>query len=164
MRDLQERSFEDGRIGDAARARGGRSVTVNLGESPLAWLASRGHVDARQFEAGERLRADYERAQLAPRVTMRWAPRTDGSTGGDPTTAQLAARRRFDAAIAAAGPGLADVLWRVVCAGEALGVAERALGWPTRAAKLVLGLALDRIADPYRLPPERPVGAAGRPG
>ena len=56
------------------------------------------------------------------------------------------------AAVAAAGNGLADVLWRVVCAGEGLSAAEKALGWPARAGKLVLGMALDRLADHYRLP------------
>jgi hypothetical protein len=58
----------------------GRSVTVNLGESPLSWLQSRGHVDARQFEAGERLRADYETAQLGARVTMAWDAAPAGRT------------------------------------------------------------------------------------
>ncbi|OYY90497.1 MAG: hypothetical protein B7Y45_07740 [Sphingomonas sp. 28-66-16] len=135
-----------------------RSVTVNLAESPLAWLSTRGLIDARQVEAGERLRADYERAALAPRVTMRWdsAPVARGARGPDagldPTSAQIAAKRRFDAAIAAAGPGLNDILWRVVCAGEGLPIAEKALGWPARAGKLVLGLALDRLAAHYRLP------------
>jgi hypothetical protein len=69
----------------------------------------------------------------------------------NPTLAQLSARERFDGAIQAAGPGLSDVLWRVVCAGEGLVAAEKALGWPGRAGKLVLGLALDRIAGFYRL-------------
>ncbi|WP_446740840.1 DUF6456 domain-containing protein [Sphingomonas sp. CFBP 13706] len=131
--------------------RGGRSVTVNRAESPLTWLRSRGLIDARQFAAGERLRAAYETASLAPSVTMRWTPRVDG--GGhdalDPTAAQIAAKRRFDAAIAAAGPGLADILWRVVCAGEGLPAAERALSWPARAGRLVLTLALDRLATHY---------------
>jgi hypothetical protein len=145
MRELVERSLGGGQGG-------GRRVTVNVAESPLAWLRARGLVDARQFEAGERLRADYETAMLAPRVTMRWAPRVDGGGGAiDPAGAQIAARRRFDAAVAAAGPGLADVLWRVVCAGEALPVAEKALGWPTRAGRVVLTLALDRIAAHYGL-------------
>lgn len=153
MRQLVERTIAgDGRIGGKA-GRGGRSVTVNLAESPLGWLAARGMVDARQVEAGERLRADYETASIAPGVTMRWAARVDG--GGhdrlDPTTAQLAAKRRFDAAVAAVGPGLADVLWRVVCAGEGLPVAERALGWPARAGRVVLTLALDRLAAHYGL-------------
>ena len=136
----------------------GRRVTVNLGESPLGWLRARGHVSARQYEAGERVRADWETAQLAPRVTMRWDPAASpggggGAAGGaiDPGGAQLSAKRRFDAAVAAAGPGLSDVLWRVACAGEGLEAAERTLGWPKRSGKLVLGLALDRLADHYGL-------------
>lgn len=131
----------------------GRSVTVNLRESPLAWLMARELVSLRQFEAGERLRGDHETARLGPRVTMRWSPRVDGiGQGLDPTTAQVAAKRRFDAAMAAVGPGLNDILWRVVCAGEALPAAEKALEWPARAGRLVLTLALDRVADHYRLP------------
>ncbi|MGK6322488.1 DUF6456 domain-containing protein [Sphingomonas sp. DT-51] len=156
MRDLVEQVIDAaGRRGPAAGgARRGRTVTVNRRESPLAWLAARGLVDARQAEAGERLRADYERAQLAPAVTMRWAPRVDNGRVAalDPGEAQLAAKRRFDAAVGAAGRGLADVLWRVVCAGESLPDSERALGWPARSGRLVLSLALDRLADHYRLP------------
>ena len=49
------------------------------------------------------------------------------------------------------GPGLADILWRVVCAGEGMRDAETALGWPARAGQLVLSFALDWIADYYRL-------------
>jgi len=149
MRELVERGIENGIVGQGARA---RSVTVNLRESPLGWLRSRDLVDARQFEAGERLRADFERAQLAPSVTMRWGPRTGGGEERlDPTTAQIAAKRRFDTAIAAVGPGLSDILWRVVCANEALPQAEKALGWPTRSGRLVLTLALDRLATAYGL-------------
>jgi hypothetical protein len=164
MRELVERRFEDGRVATPVAGaktqdarRGGRSVTVNLAESPLSWLRARGHVDARQYEAGERLRGDYETAQLGPCVTMRWDAAPSGSgrraapEGIDPTLAGIAAKRRFDAAVGAAGPGLADVLWRVVCAGEGLPVAEKALGWPVRSGKLVLGLALDRLADHYGL-------------
>lgn len=137
---------------DSARTRG-RTVTVNRAESPLGWLRARGLIDARLYEAGERLRADYETAALSPRVTMRWTPRVDGGghDASDPTTAQIAAKRRFDAALAAAGPGLADILWRVVCAGEAMPVAEKALGWPARAGRLVLTFALDRVAGHYAL-------------
>lgn len=155
MRELAERAIEDGVVVHRAGAgRKRRSVTVNQAESPLSWLRAHGHVNARQFEAGERLRADYETAALGPRVTMRWdgARRgAEGSPGLDPTLAQIAAKKRFDAAVGSAGPGLADVLWRVVCANERLVAAEKALGWPSRAGKLVLGLALDRVADHYGL-------------
>jgi hypothetical protein len=134
-----------------------RSVTINAAESPLGWLLARGLVSQRQYDAGERLRSDWERAQLAPRVTMAWdaAPvargRGGSATAPDVGGAQVDAKRRFDAAIASAGPGLADVLWRVVCAGEGMREAESALGWPARAGKLVLSFALDRVADYYRI-------------
>lgn len=138
-------------------ARPVRSVTVNLAESPLGWLFARGHLSQRQFDAGERLRTDWERAQLAPRVTMAWdsAPvgrrRGGAATGPDLAGSQIDARQRFDGAIDAAGPGLSDILWRVVCAGEGMRDAETALGWPARAGKLVLTLALDRVASFYRI-------------
>lgn len=138
----------------AAPRRGRRSVTVNLAESSLTWLHARGHLADRQLAAGEQLRADWERAQLAPRVTMRWDPvRVDGGRDADltPGERQIAAKARFDGAIAAAGPGLSDILWRVACAGEAVPSAEKALGWPVRSGKLVLGLALDRVAEFYRI-------------
>lgn len=147
---------ELGSEGPLARVpgQGRRSATVNLAESPLTWLHARGHVDDRQFAAGEQLRADWERAQLSPRVTMSWdvvrvrGGRDQGLSAGE---RQIAAKQRFDGAVAAAGPGLADILWRVVCAGEGLPDAERALAWPVRSGKLVLKLALDRVAGFYRI-------------
>ena len=158
QRILSERSVEAGIPSQETRtARPPRTVTVNAMESPLGWLLARGLVTRRQFDAGERLRADWERAQLAPRITMSWdaSPvarnRSGSSDGPDLTAAQIDAKRRFDAAIASAGPGLSDVLWRIVCAGEGMRDAETALGWPARAGKLVLTLALDRVADYYRV-------------
>ena len=156
---LEERAIDWG-DGSKDRRRGKRpvrSVTVNLAESPLGWLFARGHLTRRQFDAGERLRTDWERAQLAPRVTMCWdsAPvgRRRGGCAAEPdiTGSQIDSKRRFRAAIDAAGPGLADILWRVVCSGEGMREAESALGWPARAGKLVLTIALDRIAAFYRI-------------
>ena len=131
-----------------------RTVTVNLAESPLSWLHARGHIDDRLFDAGERLLADYERAQLSPNITMRWDPVRIRTTGEQDLTAserQVAAKQRFDGAMQEAGRGLQDVLWHVVCAGEGLPSAEKTLGWPSRSGKLVLKLALDRVADFYRI-------------
>ena len=131
-----------------------RSVAVNLAESPLGWLHAHGHLDRRLFDAGEKLRTDYERAQLSPNVTMRWDAvriRGDRRASLSPTERQCAARENFDGAIAAAGKGLEDILWRVVCACETLPAAEKALEWPSRSGKLVLKLALDRVADFYRI-------------
>lgn len=154
---LGEKAIERDIATDGPGSHPARSVTVNMTESPLGWLLSRGLVSRRQYDAGERLRSDWERAQLAPRVTMSWdaAPvaRGRGGAGTDPdlSGAQIDAKRRFEAAIAAAGSGLADILWRVVCAGEGMRDAETALGWPARAGKLVLTFALDRVADYYRV-------------
>ena len=152
MRDLAERELDRHALAGKDARRSRRTVTVNLAESPLGWLRSRGLVDARQFEAGERLRGDYEMAALGPRVTMAWSARVDGGAAGlDPTLAQIAAKRRFDAAMGAVGRGLDDILWRVVCACEGLPGAEKALGWPQRSGRVVLTLALDRLADHYGL-------------
>lgn len=135
-----------------------RRVLVNLAESPLGWLWARDLVSRRQFEAGERLRADWERAGLGARITMSWdaaAAPSRGARGApdapDPTLSAISAKARMNGALDAAGPGLKDILWRVVCACEGLSAAEAALGWPTRAGKLVLGFALDRVADYYRI-------------
>ncbi len=154
---LAERPIEGDAPPSGRAIRSARSVTVNLAESPLGWLFARGHVSQRQYDAGERLRMDWERSQLAGRVTMSWdaAPvaRSRGGAGDatDLSSSQIDAKRRFEHAVAEAGPGLSDILWRVVCAGEGMREAESALGWPARAGKLVLGIALDRVAEYYRI-------------
>ena len=137
------------RRGDDGRL---QAVVINTAENPVTWLMARGLISVRQFEAGERLRADYETAALGQRVTMRWETRIDGKASGlDPTTAQIAAKRRFDGANSALGAGLSDIAWRVICNGEGLAAAERGLGWPARSGKLVLGFALERLADHFGL-------------
>lgn len=155
QRRLVERELTSEGPAAHAPAKGRRSVTVNLAESPLTWLHARGHLTDAQFAAGECLRRDYEAAQLSAGVTMRWDPvRVQGGSSDRGLTAterQVAARARFNGGVAAAGPGLSDVLWRVVCAGETLPDAEKALAWPARSGKLVLKLALDRVAGFYRI-------------
>ena len=103
------------------------------------------------------MRLDWERANLSPCVTMRWDPapglaRGQARAGAlERTELQASAKARFDSALEAAGPGMSDILWRVVCAGEGMRDAETALGWPARAGKLVLKMALDRVAGFYRI-------------
>ncbi len=135
----------------------GQVVDVNLAESPLGWLKRRALIDERQWLAGERLRADFYLCQQPARTTMSWDAAPMGKTARgpaehlDPTLAQINAKQRFGAAMGAAGPGLSDVLWRVVCVGEGIETAEKAMGWPARAGKLVLTLGLDRVASFYRI-------------
>ncbi|MBI5130428.1 MAG: DNA replication protein [Rhodopseudomonas palustris] len=138
------------------------SVTVDDGESPLAWLArrkgrdGRSLISAHQFVAGERLRADFTRANLTPRVTSNWgAPtgRAGGGGAGEMTDLVVASRQRVQNAIAACGPEFSGVLLDVCCFLRGLEDVERERGWPSRSAKVVLQLALDRLARHYGLAP-----------
>ncbi len=133
-------------------------LLINLGESPVSWLHARGMLTQRQADAAEAIRADWERAAMGARVTMDWDSAATPSrqprgapSPADPGMRQISARTRLNGALAAAGPGLNDILWRVACACESIHAAERSLQWPARAGKLVLCLALDRVADFYRI-------------
>jgi hypothetical protein len=135
-------------------------VLVNDSESPLAWLARRKGRDGRamigpdQFIAGERLRADFTRGHLSPRVTSSWTGigRTQGSGGsGDMTDLIVASRQRVRMALEACGPEFSGLLLDVCCFLHGLEDVERERGWPSRSAKVVLQLALDRLARHYGL-------------
>lgn len=135
--------------------------TVNLGESPIAWLArrrdSRGEpwLTPVEIASAERLRDDYALAGTVGRLTMAWdaAPRgrTGRGPGQEPAERARAAKTRIAAALAAVGPGLREILAHVCFAGTALEAAERALGLPRRSGKAVLKLALGRLATHYGL-------------
>lgn len=140
-----------------------RPTRVNLGETPLGWLARRKGPDGKPFltaeevVAGERLREDFERAQLGPKVGQDWsrflAP-VDVSGGGPsrlPVDGPTRARDRLGAAMAALGPGLNDVALRSCCFLEGLEATERRMGWAARSGKVVLKIALGRLADHYGL-------------
>lgn len=136
-------------------------VTVNEAESPLAWLARRKGRDGRmliepeQFLAGERLRAEFTRAQLMPRVTSNWsASVADGRRGASPTSfteAVIGARRRVRQALDAVGPEFSGLLVDVCCFLKSVNAVERERSWPPRSAKVVLQLGLDRLARHYGL-------------
>ncbi len=137
------------------------AVLFDEAESPLAWLARRRGpggkplIDAAQFQAGERLRADFTRAGLTPRVTSNWiAPvvqgkRANGADAGSFSDTVLAAKERVSAALEAVGPEFAGLLLDVCCFLKGLETVERERHWPQRTAKVVLSLALDRLARHY---------------
>lgn len=131
-------------------------VIVNEAESPLARLRLRKVIDGVQFEAGERLRRDFTLAGLSPRLgvdlTSPLLPGARGQKVQAPLTdTVLAAKQRFSAAMRAAGPGLNDLLFDVCCHLRGLGEAERTKRWPARSGKIVLAIALDRLAEHYGL-------------
>jgi hypothetical protein len=142
-----------------------RQVMVNEAESPLGWLRRRKDRTGRplisdaQYEAGERLRADYWFARLSPRVTSNWsapAPsaRTRRAASSDAVSVRdgvIAAKERFARALKAVGPELSGVLIDVCCELKGLEEAEKSEGWPQRAGKVVLQIALTRLARHYGL-------------
>lgn len=140
---------------------GVRRVTIDDSESPLAWLARRRGRDGRaliaphQFQAGERLRADFTRAQMTPRTTADWSNpisserRAAPGGPGTATDGTIAARQRVNAALEAVGPEFSGLLMDLCCFLKGLEDLERTRGWPARSAKVVLQLALDRLARHY---------------
>ena len=146
-------------------------VEVNLRENPLMWLARRKDAQGRPYlephhvAAGEKLRRDYETARMQPKVTASWnaalvaSDRARLKSGPrDPypfTETVLMARERVQRALEAIGPELADVALAVCCLGHGIEAAERALAWPRRSARLVLRIALERLAAHYGIRPAR---------
>jgi hypothetical protein len=161
-----------GRAKPASRA---ASPMRAVQEGPLAWLRRRKDKGGKplitepQFAAGERLGADYWHAQLTPRVTANWSPAAPSSrhvrrvapgAGVDLSDNVVAARARVQRALGAVGPELAGILVDVCCHDMGLEPAGHAQGWPQRAAKVVLQLALTALARHYGLiAPEPPPGA-----
>ncbi|WP_443216548.1 DUF6456 domain-containing protein [Rhodophyticola sp. CCM32] len=139
-----------------------RNIRVNLSESPLAGLARRKGADGKPFltmdlvQAGEKLREDFERAQMGPRVAQNWDRFLTGSDRGgflsDSGLAEgpRAARQRVSDALDDLGPGLADVVLRVCCFLEGLESAEKRLGWSARSGKIVLKIGLQRLLQYYQ--------------
>lgn len=138
----------------------GETLRVNLSESPLGGLARKKDRDGKPFlsmelvVAGERLREDFELAQMGPRVGQNWerflTPGDRGQIGpGDPVGGPDAARARVSRALRDLGPGLADVVLRVCCFLEGLETTEKRLGWAARSGKIVLRIALQRLAAHY---------------
>jgi len=139
---------------------GARRVKIDDSESPLSWLARRRGRDGRaliephQFQAGERLRADFTRGQMMPRVTADWsspiAPGRRAAPGGcGISDGAIAARQRVNAALEAVGPEFSGLLIDLCCFLKGLEEIEATRGWPARSAKVVLQLALDRLARHY---------------
>lgn len=141
------------------------SAAVNPAESPLAWLRRRRDrngdalISQAQFDAGERLRADFWFAQMTPRVTVDWSTAAPAHRGrragmlsrdaGAMRDDVAAARERVRRALVAVGPELAGILIDACCHLKGLEEAERIAGWPQRSGKVVLQLALTRLARHY---------------
>lgn len=150
-----------------------RPTIVNDTESPLRWLATRKDktgrpmLEAYQIEAGERLRADYQFAGLTSKVTSSWNPAASSNSDGANDAAAhqdniMAARQRVVRAVAAVGPELAGILVDVCCHLQGLEDAEKNEGWPQRSGKVILQLALTKLARHYGLVSEEKISSGLR--
>jgi Domain of unknown function (DUF6456) len=141
---------------------GRATVTVDESESPLAWLArrrgrnGRALIEPHQLQAGERLRIDFTCAHMMPRTTTNWMSPiassrrgAGGERGAEFTDVMIAARQRVHQALDAVGPEFGGLLLDVCCFLKRLEDVERERAWPARSAKVVLQLALDRLARHY---------------
>ncbi len=138
------------------------TVTVNDRSSPLGWLRRRKDacgepmISKMQFSAGERLAQDFQFAGMMPRLTSSWSEpgiggqrRSAPGAGVEISDNRLAARQRVRAAIDEVGSDLSDILLDICCFQMGLCDAEKARGWPRRSGKLILLIALDRLAAHY---------------
>lgn len=141
-------------------AQGSHDVTINLHESPLAWLRTRRDKNGRamlsetQFAAGEKLRAEFTRARLDPKISSNWDFFSAQNQRGLPPSGHfsdgtLAAKNSVNEALKAVGPELSGVLLDVCCFLKGLSAVESERRWPARSAKIILTLALDRLAVHY---------------
>jgi hypothetical protein len=167
---------DDGLFRPAAMA---LQAVRNLHENPLHRLvaAAAREGDSRfeneHMKAADRLRTDYERAHLAPRLTANYDPQQAPGARhwqmSDNAVARLndgaiAARQRLHEALEAVGPELSGMLLHVCCLTCGLEEAERRLELPKRSARAVLLLALTRLARHYGFKPPLRHAGPGRIG
>ena len=156
----QHRDWGEREIGEEGGRR--RRMRANLAESPLGVLARRRDANGEPFltpdlvAAGERLREDFELAQMGPRVAQNWERFMTGGGARGGYRPELGhgggserARERVAEALRDLGPGLGDMVLRCCCFLEGLEAAERRLGWSARSGKIVLRIALQRLRRHY---------------
>ena len=141
---------------------GPRRIRYNAAESPVCALGRKLDRDGKPYlgpelvRVAERLREDFELAQMGPHVAQNWerfltggGDRGSFGGGGHPGEGPRAARDRVAAALRDLGPGLGDVALRVCCFLEGIETTERHLGWAARSGKIVLRIALQRLMRHY---------------
>jgi hypothetical protein len=125
-------------------------------KTQLEFLEGRGSITTRQHAAGDRLYLDFSRAGDLPQVVARYEQNTGRPDRGqiafrDWTPGQVQARERFEQAMQAVGLLLLPIVMHVCICDLPLGDWRRA-GMRNGDGAALLRLALDGLADHYRLP------------
>ena len=142
-----------------------RRIRYSAPETPLNGLARRRDKSGKPFldhalvAAGERLREDFELSQMGTSLSQNWerlmTGRLDGGARSDGHSfGPGAARDRVTRALNDLGPGLGDVALRCCCYLEGLESTEWRMGWSARSGKIVLRIALQRLARFYDQDPD----------
>lgn len=126
-------------------------------EPPLVVLARRKDKSGQSFlsddllRAGERLREDFELAQMESRGAQSWESYLEASRGDatEEVAAGKDARGRVIGALRDLGPGLGDVALQCCCYLEGLERIEKRMNWSARSGKIVLRIALQRLKRHY---------------
>ncbi len=163
LSDNDAQHFEQGQNSESDTSTvGRRRIRYNSAESPVAALSRRKDKDGSLFlndtlvNAAERLREDFELAQMGPRVAQNWdsfltagSERQSHVSNTDGASVPGEARDRVGKALRYLGPGLGDVALRCCCHLEGLESAEKRMGWSARSGKIVLRIALQRLGQFY---------------
>ena len=148
---------------NAAEGReGGPSDPVSRGRlrygqaiSPVHALARRRNKDGEPYisrslvKQAERLREDYELALLESNAPIDWLGAIRSGLSRKSQAPAASALYRARSALADLGPGLGDVALRCCCRLEGLEAVEQTMGWSARSGKIVLRIALQRLARHY---------------
>ncbi|MBL1431308.1 MAG: hypothetical protein COA60_007375 [Robiginitomaculum sp.] len=139
------------------------AVRVNVEASPLLKMYrqrdkfGKRFLSDREFAAGEKLRNDYACSNMGRMSGSNWTGvARDKSvalsvTFADGNINAIDAKRRVMEALAWSGPMLDRVLFSVLLREQGLNSLEMDRHWPSRSAKIVLKIALARLALHYGL-------------
>ena len=145
-------SEERYRHGDVIRIEPGEAAGVEvrrvLTQSALDRYFAREQISQRQFDAGQKLYRLWRASGGGQRVTASYGPRVQGAR--ELTDAQAALRNDVNGVLRRMGP-LAAILVHVCLCDEAARDWAHARGDAPQAGIVVLRLALDALADHWRL-------------
>lgn len=136
-----------------------KRVRYNAAESPVMVLARRRdkdgipYLDSAHVMAAERLREDFELSAMSEE-TIDWAAYLAGQgrgviTGDVAGFGPQAAQARVAAVLDDLGYGLGDAVLRCCCQLDGMEQLEKDMDWSARSGKVVLKIALSRLAHHY---------------